>query len=92
MLKALRTFGNFVPKPVVQRIIQGKTGYDTLYVETRFVTMLFADIEKFTTISENVIEIKKQSKQSKIIAYSKCQFFFVSNIKIIFQNQNDVSK
>lgn len=50
---ALSTFGQYVPKALVRKIVQnGET--PTLGGDRRFISVLFTDIEGFTTISESL--------------------------------------
>ncbi len=49
---ALQSFGKFVPMAVVKRIVADSQNQGQLYLERRNVTIMFSDIEGFTTLSE----------------------------------------
>lgn len=49
-----KMFGFYLPKPVVERIANDKTGKDWLKPERRDMTVLFADMRGFTRMSEEM--------------------------------------
>eukprot|EP00002_Diphylleia_rotans_P019581 TRINITY_DN3782_c0_g1_i2.p1 TRINITY_DN3782_c0_g1~~TRINITY_DN3782_c0_g1_i2.p1 ORF type:complete len:669 (+),score=121.79 TRINITY_DN3782_c0_g1_i2:90-2096(+) len=66
---ALQSFGKFVPMAVVKRIVADSDNQGQLYLERRNVTIMFADIEGFTTLSEmlpseDLVEILNDYLQS----------------------------
>ena len=50
---SLRSFSSFVPLDVVRKLIQSGTPL-TLGVEARFMTILFADLQDFSTLAEQM--------------------------------------
>ncbi len=66
---ALQSFGKFVPMAVVKRIVADTGNQGQLYLERRNVSIMFADIEGFTTLSEmlpseDLVEILNDYLQS----------------------------
>jgi len=51
---ALQSFGKFVPMAVVKRIVADSNNQGQLFLDRRNVTVMFTDIEGFTTLSESI--------------------------------------
>ncbi|NBO24272.1 MAG: adenylate/guanylate cyclase domain-containing protein [Chlamydiae bacterium] len=82
MRVALKSFGRYVPKEVVKKFIDQRQTIDTS-TERRDLTILFSDIENFTTISET---ISSETLTQLLSAY----FGYFS--KIIVENEGTIDK
>ena len=49
-----RMFGFYLPEPVVQRLANDRSGTDWLKAERKDMTVLFADIQGFTTMADSM--------------------------------------
>ncbi len=80
--EAMRSFSRYVPKEIVKQLLaQGKE--ITLHVDKRRLTILFSDIQDFTTISET---------NSLSILMPLLNEYFDGLSKIILENQGTIDK
>ena len=54
MCNGVEAFGKFVPRAVVQRVVMGDALAADLFVKKRVVTIMFSDLEGFTSLAESV--------------------------------------
>jgi class 3 adenylate cyclase len=57
LTSAIGLFSRFVPESVVQRIVHGERRATRLYVDRRCVTIMFSDIQAFTSMSEQLARV-----------------------------------
>ncbi len=82
MRSAIRSFSRYVPKQIVKQLLaQGKD--ISLHVEKKNLTILFSDIQDFTTIAEN---------HSLNLLMSLLNEYFDGLSKIILENQGTIDK
>jgi class 3 adenylate cyclase len=52
--RAIETFSKFVPEPVVRNLVRSDEKATRLHVDKRVVTIMFSDIQGFTSLSETL--------------------------------------